>query len=145
MVNPEEKQVMGPSFLGPSPLRSLSMDSSPWFYSRLFLGLIPASSSCWIWFHLDSRIPTRTSLLFWMDFNLVNPHGWFPLMALVFPMVPSLPHGLVPLVHTWTSQPQGLGPLLGLGLLFGTRFFHRNYACQHYRFGSTNIQIILNA
>ena len=34
MVNPEEKQVMGPSFLGPSPLRSHPMDSSPWFNSR---------------------------------------------------------------------------------------------------------------
>ena len=137
---------MGPSFLCPSPLRSHPMDSSPGFNSR---SVTLASSllhlHAWIWFHLDSWIPTRTSLLFWMDFNLVNPHGWFPLMALVFPMAPSLPHGLVPLVHTWTSQPQGLGPLLGLGLLFGTRFFHRNYACQHYRFGSTNIQMILNA
>ena len=107
--------------------------------SLLRLGLQAGTGSTWTW------IPTRTSHSLLDGLQLGQTHGRFPLMALVFPMDLSLPHGLVPLVRTWTSQPQGLGPPLGLGLLFGTQVFHRNYACQHYRFGSTNIQMILNA
>ena len=83
-------------------------------------GLLPWPHPCFV-FKLDlvppgHGFPHGLFIPFWMDFNFDNPHGRFPLMALVFPMDISLPHGLLPLVRTWTSQPQGLGPPLGLGL-----------------------------
>ena len=61
-------------------------------------GLLPWPHPCFVFFKLDLVPPGRgfphgLLIPFWMDFNLDK------LMALVFPMDISLPHGLVPLVR----------------------------------------------
>ena len=80
---------------------------------------------------------------FWMDINRDKPRGRFPLIALLFLTDLCHSHGLVPLVHSWTSHPQGLSPPLGLGLHLGTRVVRMDSTHPHGLYFSLVIHMAL--